>query len=386
VTERNFSSTREHTRKTLRLSLPLAIAAVLVLTGCAVSPEPSPTPSPSRSAPAGALRPIGEPTVLATGLAAPWSIVRLGARDSTLISERDSGTVVERQQSGRLRDIGIVPGVVHAGEGGLLGLAIHEESSGSGRWLYAYFTTATDNRIVRMPLTGASGSYRLGAASPILTGLAKARNHDGGRIAFGPDGMLYATVGDAGEPSRAQDPASLNGKILRITPTGAVPRDNPLVGSPVYSLGHRNPQGIAWDADGQLWATEFGQNTWDEFNRIEPGGNYGWPVIEGIGSQNGFIDPVYQWSTSEASPSGLAFVGGTFFLAALGGKRLWAISPGRTTTALPFLIGSLGRLRDVAPGPDGSLWLLTNNTDGRGSPSTGDDKLIEVRLDVTRAG
>lgn len=164
-------------------------------------------------------------------------------------------------------------------------------------------------------------------------------------------------------------------------------RDNPDTGSLVYSLGHRDPQGIAWDADGQLWAAEFGQNTRDEFNRIEPGGNYGWPVAEGIGSKNGFTDPVYQWPTSDASPSGLAFVGGTFFLAALRGERLWAISPGSSTaTALPLLSGSLGRLRDAVPGPCGSLWLLTNNTDGRGSPGDGDDKLVEVRLDVSRAG
>ena len=318
--------------------------------------------------------------------------MRLGTTDSTLISERDSGTVVERLPSGRLRDVGVVPAVVHAGEGGLLGLAVLPgDSAGSDRWLYAYLTTATDNRIVRMPLAGASGSYRLGASAPILTGLAKAGNHDGGRIAFGPDGMLYATVGDAGQPSRAQDPRSLSGKILRMTATGAVPRDNPMAGSLVYSLGHRNPQGIAWDASGQLWAAEFGQNTWDEFNRIEPGGNYGWPTVEGIGSKAGFTDPVYQWRTSDASPSGLAFVGGTFFLAALRGERLWAISPGSAstgtaTTARPFLVGALGRLRDVAPGPDGSLWLVTNNTDGRGSPTAGDDKLIEVRLDVSRAG
>ena len=330
--------------------------------------------------------------MLSLGLKAPWSIVRHGATDSTLISERDSGTVVERLPSGRLRDAGVVPAVVHSGEGGLLGLAVlPEDSAGSGRWLYAYLTTATDNRIVRMPLAGASGSYRLGASAPILTGLAKAGNHDGGRIAFGPDGMLYATVGDAGQPSRAQDPRSLGGKILRMTATGAVPRDNPIAESLVYSLGHRNPQGIAWDANGQLWAAEFGQNTWDEFNRIEPGGNYGWPIVEGIGSKDGLVDPVYQWPTSDASPSGLAFVGGTFFLAALRGERLWAISPGSastgtSTSALPFLVGSLGRLRDVVPGPDGSLWLVTNNTDGRGSPTPGDDKLIEVRLDVSRAG
>lgn len=369
----------------LRRSLPLSIVAVILLTGCTAPPRSGTISSSPASAPAGALRPVSDPTVLATGLAAPWSIVRLGAADSTLISERDSGTVVEREPSGQLRNIGVVPGVVHAGEGGLLGLAV--DRSDSNRWLYAYLTTATDNRIVRMPLTGTSGSYRLGSVTPILTGLAKAANHDGGRIAFGPDGMLYATVGDAGQPSRAQDPASLNGKILRMTPAGAVPRDNPIGGSLVYSLGHRNPQGIAWDAGGQLWAAEFGQNTWDEFNRIEPGGNYGWPDVEGIGSTNGFIDPMYQWSTAEASPSGLAFVGGTFFLAALRGERLWAIWPGSTnTTALPFLSGSLGRLRDAVPGPDGTLWLLTNNTDGRGSSTDGDDKLVEVRLDVAPTG
>ncbi|QNE47980.1 PQQ-dependent sugar dehydrogenase [Glaciihabitans sp. INWT7] len=372
----------------MRHSLPLAMASLLVLAGCAEVPEPSDISStaPSAPPPASSVQPLGEPKVLATGLESPWSVVRLGDSDSTLISERDSGTVVERLPSGTLRDVGVVAGVVHAGEGGLLGLAVHPASSGPGRWLYAYLTTATDNRIVRMPLTGASGSYRLGEPTSILTGLAKAGNHDGGRIAFGPDGMLYATVGDAGQPSRAQDPASLNGKILRMTPTGGVPRDNPTSASLVYSLGHRNPQGIAWDADGQLWAAEFGQNTWDEFNRIEPGGNYGWPVVEGIGSRSGFVDPLYQWPTADASPSGLAFVGGTFFLAALRGERLWAINPGSTTTALPYFTGDLGRLRDAVAGPDGSLWVLTNNTDGRGTPGEGDDKLMEVRLDASRAG
>ena len=381
----------------VRGSLAGAAALVLLLTGCTASPAPgsstAPSPSPSASpSVVGALQPVGEPRVLSTGLQAPWSLLRLGAADSTLIGERDSGTVVELMPSGSRRNIGVVPGVVHAGEGGFLALAVlPPQSTGSKRWLYAYLTAATDNRIVRMPLAGASGSYRLGAATPILTGLARARNHHGGRIAFGPDGRLYATVGDAGQPSLAQDPGSANGKILRMTATGAVPRDNPIAGSLVYSLGHRNPQGIAWDADGQLWAAEFGQNTWDEFNRIEPGGNYGWPIVEGIGSKDGFVDPEYQWPTSDASPSGLAFVGGTFFLAALRGERLWAISPGSAftgtaTTAHPFPLGSLGRLRDAVPGPDGSLWLLINNTDGRGSPRVGDDKLVEVRLDVSRAG
>ena len=267
---------------------------------------------------------------------------------------------------------------MHQGEGGLLGIEVLKQ--GDRVWLYAYLTTASDNRIVRMPLLGDAGDYSLGTQENILTGLHKANNHDGGRIKFGPDGMLYATVGDATQTSNAQNPASLNGKILRITPTGAVPNDNPTPGSLVYSMGHRNPQGLAWDASGQLWAAEFGQNAWDELNRIEPGGNYGWPTVEGIAKKAGFIDPVYQWKTSEASPSGLAWVDGTFFMAALRGERLWAIYPGTQFDAVPYFTGEYGRIRDVIPGPDGTIWMLTNNTDGRGTPKSGDDKLLQVRL------
>jgi glucose/arabinose dehydrogenase len=193
--------------------------------------------------------------------------------------------------------------------------------------------------------------------------------------------MLYATAGDAGEPDRAQDEASLGGKILRMLPDGDVPDDNPFGDSVVFSLGHRNPQGLAWDRDGLLWAAEFGQNQWDELNVILAGQNYGWPKVEGIASVDDFVDPVQQWETSEASPSGLAFVRDTFFLAALRGKRLWAIYPGEETIdSVAWFQGEFGRLRDVAAGPDGTLWMLTNNTDGRGEPTEGDDKIIEVRL------
>jgi glucose/arabinose dehydrogenase len=149
----------------------------------------------------------------------------------------------------------------------------------------------------------------------------------------------------------------------------------------VFSLGHRNPQGLDWDRDGLLWASEFGQNQWDELNVILPGQNYGWPEVEGIASVNDFVDPVQQWETSEASPSGLAFVRDTFFLAALRGERLWAIYPGEETIdSVAWFQGEFGRLRDVVAGPDGTLWMLTNNTDGRGEPTEGDDKIIEVRL------
>jgi glucose/arabinose dehydrogenase len=317
--------------------------------------------------------------VLETGLDAPWSVVPLPS-GSALISERDSGVVRERLPQGGLRDVGTVPGVVHQGEGGLLGLAVQDQSAPSQ--LYAYLTTADDNRVVRMPLTGVPGSYAIGAPEPVITGIPKAGNHDGGRIAFGPDGMLYVTAGDASNPANAQDLSSLGGKILRITPDGQVPGDNPFPGSPVWSYGHRNPQGIGWDSRGTMWASEFGQNTWDELNIIRPGADYGWPAVEGIGRDPKYTDPVAQWPTDEASPSGLAVVGDTVFLAALRGQRLWtAWSTGGAApvTVAPFFQDTFGRLRDVVAHGD-RLWLLTNNTDGRGSPRSGDDRLIEVPL------
>jgi glucose/arabinose dehydrogenase len=301
-------------------------------------------------------------------------VVRL-ANGSTLISERDSGSIIELTADGSTREVGVVPDVAASGEGGLLGLAV---APGDQATVFAYLTTASDNRIVRMPLTGTAGNLALGDATVVLDGLEKAGNHNGGRIAFGPDGMLYATVGDAGVPDRAQDTDSLNGKILRMTPDGDVPAGNPF-DSLVYSYGHRNPQGITWDAAGQLYAAEFGQDTWDEFNRIEAGGNYGWPVVEGEADDDAYVDPIAQWATDDASPSGLTSIGATFFLAALKGERLWAVSA--EGDSAPYFEGDFGRIRDVLPGPDGTLWLLTNNTDGRGSPTADDDRLIEVVLD-----
>ncbi len=370
------------------MRLIAAAAAVLLLAGCAVqqsptsaptdSPSPDPTPSPTATAEPEAapayVQPSGDATVVATGLSAPWSIVRLRT-GTTLISERDTGVIKELTSGGVLRDIGTVPDVARGGEGGLLGLAYVRAGNG----LYAYLTTAGDNRIVRFELVGDPGAYSLGAGTPILTGLEKASNHNGGRIKIGPDGLLYATVGDAGQPWISQDLNSYNGKILRMELDGSVPSDNPFPGSLVYSLGHRNPQGLAWDDSGQLWASEFGQNTWDELNAIVPGGNYGWPVAEGIAGEPGFIDPHYQWRTDVASPSGLAFTSDTLFLAALRGQRLWTIYT-ESTTAVEWYAGTYGRIRDVVPGPGGTLWILTNNTDGRGTPRAGDDQILQVSL------
>jgi len=158
-----------------------------------------------------------------------------------------------------------------------------------------------------------------------------------------------------------------------------VPADNPFSGSPVYSLGHRNVQGLAWDEDGRLIASEFGQNTWDELNVIEPGGNYGWPVVEGSASRGDYIDPIAQWPTREASPSGIAVVDEFVVIANLRGEVLRSVSiddPAEET--LDSFAGDYGRLRDVVVAPDGALWILTNNTDGRGDPRTGDDRILRL--------
>ena len=374
-------------------------AGLLVLTGCSATadgpgetPEPAPVtappasgstgPSPAASPTAtGPVTATADPIDVTIGLAAPWSVVRLDT-GSSFVSLRDEGRVLELLDDGSTRETGIVEDVDARGEGGLLGLAVLQ---GDPSYLYAYLTTAGDNRVVRMPVTGEPGSTALGERQDVLTGIPKASNHDGGRIAFGPDGMLYVTTGDASVTANAQDPSSLGGKILRLTPEGEVPADNPTPGSPVWSMGHRNPQGLTWTADGTMWAAEFGQDTWDELNRIEPGANYGWPEVEGGGpgaDQDGFTAPVLQWTTDDASPSGLTAIGSTLYLAGLGGERLFEIqvpADGEATSTELFTGGaSLGRVRDVLPGPDGTLWLVTNNTDGRGEPRSGDDRIVSV--------
>ncbi|MEO5833957.1 MAG: PQQ-dependent sugar dehydrogenase [Nakamurella sp.] len=323
----------------------------------------------------GPQQPSGDPLDVQTGLAAPWSVVFVG--DTALVSERDTATIRELTPDGT-REVGVVDGVQPGGEGGLLGLATYP--AGTPTYLYAYVTAADDNRIVRYPLTGSAGGYGLGPVEDVFGGITKNSTHNGGRIAFGPDGMLYVTTGDAQQRDTPQDPNSLNGKILRLTPAGAVPADNPIAGNPMYSLGHRNPQGLAWDSAGQLWAAEFGQDTWDELNRIQPGANYGWPTVEGIAGDSRFVDPVQQWPTDEASPSGITIAGDTIFIANLRGARLRAVPVDDPSGSTEYYDGRYGRLRDVVVAPDGTLWILTNNTDGRGDPHDGDDRILRVAL------
>lgn len=353
-----------------------AVVVVALLGGCADS-----RPGPGQSAESvGGATLVGEPEVVVSGLDAPWSIA-FTVGGTALVSERDSGRILEVLDGGGTREVGVIAGVSHGGEGGLLGLAV----DGQDR-LYAYSTGldgagAPENRIQRLPLTGGPGAYGLGEAETIRDGLPAASVHNGGRIAFGPDGMLYAGVGDATERGRAQDLNYPGGKILRMTPDGGVPADNPIDGSLVYSFGHRNVQGLAWAADGTMFASEFGQNTWDELNIIIPAGNYGWPTVEGLSGEDlGFVDPVQEWAPPDASPSGLAITEGTAFLANLRGQLLRAVAVAAPGSATEYFAGEYGRIRDVVVAPDGNLWILTNNTDGRGDPSAGDDKILSVDI------
>ena len=317
-------------------------------------------------------------SVITRGLEAPWDLV-FTPDGEALITERDSGRLLSVDSSGNVEELQRLP-AGGTGEGGLLGIALSPDYENDG-YIYAYYTTDNDNRLTR---------FRLGEdPEPLLTGIPVQSYHNGGRIAFGPDGYLYLGTGDGGDISTSQDLNSLGGKILRITPEGRVPADNPFPGSPVYSYGHRNVQGLAWDASGRLYATEFGQTSYDEVNIIEPGQNYGWPEIEGEGGEPRYTDPISTWSTSEASPSGAEILingaipqwEGDFFMAALRGQRLWRLDldeNGAIVNREAFLSGQAGRLRHVAQAPDGSLWILTSNRDGRGNPTPDDDRILRL--------
>lgn len=307
-------------------------------------------------------------------------------RSAGVLTRRENDHAGRRENGGKTL-LGTVPGVSPAGEGGLLGIAI-SPTYASDHLVYAYFTTGSDNRIARLRYDEHGDAGRqLGAPHTILRGIPKGNIHNGGRIAFGPDHMLYAGTGETGNTGLAQDKASLAGKILRMTPDGRPAPGNPEPGLLMYSYGHRNVQGLAWDSRKQLWASEFGQDTWDELNQIVPGGNYGWPTYEGKVGKAGFVDPVAQWKTSEASPSGIAFAQGSIWMAGLRGERLWRIplseNPDKEPLAAPqsFLKGQYGRLRTVLAAGGNRLWLVTSNTDTRGTPEPGDDRalVLEVR-------
>ena len=334
-----------------------------------VASAPAPTPVPAVS-------------VVAEQLNIPWEVLFL-----------PDGRLLVTELPGRVTVLGesvqsfAIDGVEHVGDGGLLGAALHPAFA-DNQFLYLYQTTAAENsltnRIVRYRFTGDA----LVLDRVIAADLPGARFHDGGRLAFGPDGMLYATVGDALDPAAAQDTSNLKGTIIRLTPEGEIPTDNPFPGSVIWSYGHRNAQGLAWDNRGRLWSTEHGRSVtasgYDELNLIVPGGNYGWPDSEGETVASGTIAPVrHSGATNTWAPASAAYFDGSIYFAGLRGETLYEAvldeQDGVVVDWHEHLVREYGRLRTVTVGPDGLLYLTTSNRDGRGdAPITADDRILRI--------
>jgi glucose/arabinose dehydrogenase len=326
--------------------------------------------------------PIEPVKVIAENLTVPWEVVFLPDGE-ILVTERPGRVVL---LSAGLEFV--VDGVQGAGEGGLLGAALHPDFI-TNRYVYLYLTTEVgvgmENRIVRYTLNDNEFKFD----RMIVDGLPGARFHDGGRIAFGPDGFLYATVGDAVRPEEASKSETLEGTIIRLTAEGEPAPGNPF-DSYVYSYGHRNPQGLAWDSAGNLWSSEHGRSGvrsgFDEINLITRGGDYGWQNSEGDTVFVGTIAPA-RHSTADTTwaPGDLAYLNGSLYLPGLRGETLYeAVLEGREIVAWhEHLVGEYGRLRTVVVGPDNLLYLTTSNRDGRGDePAATDDKII--RIDPTQ--
>jgi len=342
------------------------------------APTTAPTTVPATTATASGRATAGTPKVLARGLQAPWGLAFL-PDGSALVSERDTRRIVQVAPDGTVRQVDVVEEADAGGEGGLLGLAVSKDYAKDGL-VYAYYTTSADNRIAR---------FRLGQPPQVIvSGIPVSGIHNGGRLAFGPDGMLYAGTGDASERGRSADVGSLGGKVLRMTPEGRPAPGNPFSGSLVFTLGHRNVQGLGFDAAGRVYATEFGQNAFDEVNLLQAGRDYGWPSVEGDEEAPGKTRPLLTWQPEDASPSGAVVAGGSFWVAALRGKRLWQVpldGKGGVDQAIPLLKGDFGRLRHVALEPSGdALWVLTSNRDGRGDPTDDDDRILRIPLTPAR--
>lgn len=374
---------RSLTALPLRTGAALLLAGTLAVTAACAGPAPAPTAATPAGTPSAAPQSApadGAPRVLASGLEVPWGIAFL-PDGSALVTERIPATISRVGPDGAVTRLGTVDGVTPTGEGGLLGVALSPDHA-TDRGVYVMFTTSDDNRVVRLT-ANPDGTIDGSRQQEILTGIPKGGNHDGGQIKFGPDGFLYVATGEAGRGEPAQDRDDLGGKILRLTKDGQPAPGNPF-GTAVYSLGHRNPQGLAWDPAGRLFSAEFGQSTWDEINLITPGGNYGWPEVEGREGRDGFVDPLAQQGTDDASWSGLAYADGALYAGALRGERLfrYPVNPDGSLGEPQVLFeGTYGRIRAVAVTPDGkSLWFTSSNRDGRGDPGADDDRILVLPL------
>jgi aldose sugar dehydrogenase len=314
--------------------------------------------------------------VVMGNLEIPWEIVFLPNED-VLVTQRTGQLLYI--SNWEVKERFEIEGVNHIGEGGLLGMTLHPEYE-INNYLYLYFTSdgnsGIENKVVRYRFE----DRQLLEEEIIIDQIPGGRIHNGGRIAFGPDGYLYISTGDAGDENLSQDIESLAGKILRITDEGEIPAENPF-NSAVYSYGHRNPQGIVWDSQERLWSTEHGPVARDELNLIELGKNYGWPVIRGNEQQDGMETPIvhsgddYTWA-----PSGMTYWDGSLFFTGLRGQSIYEakIDNSEVDEVLIHFETEFGRIRTIQIGPDGLFYVLTNNTDGRGNPEDADDRIIRI--------
>ncbi|SER93608.1 PQQ-dependent sugar dehydrogenase [Salisediminibacterium halotolerans] len=312
---------------------------------------------------------------VASDLEVPWSLAI--ADDLYIMPSRDGHIIEVQDNETEQTELETSDPIAHEGEGGLLGFILAEDESEVLRG-FAYYTysgeTELKNRIVA--LEKQNGTWA--ETDILLDQIPGSRIHNGGRLALGPDGYLYATAGDANVPDLAQDKTNLAGSILRLTPDGDVPDDNPYDDSYVYSYGHRNAQGLAWNSEEELYSSEHGPTAQDEINIIEAGNNYGWPEIEGDESADGLEDPAIHSGNETWAPSGTAFYEDVLLVTGLRGESLYAYDEEAGEMATVF--DGEGRLRDVKT--DGEyVYLLTNNTDGRGSPGDDDDRLLRLSID-----
>lgn len=332
-------------------------------------------------------QPICTVTQIATDDDVVWGLVTLP--DGTILfNERDAHDIIHLDpKTGQKTSIGTVPNVQSTGgEGGLTGLEINPVSYSTDHWLYIMHTSPTDNRIVRIKYDETTDTLQTSTEQVLLTGIQRNKFHNGGRLRFSPDGKyLYAGTGDAQNGANAQNTNSLNGKVLRINPDGSIPPDNPFHNA-VWSYGHRNVEGLAFDSEGRLWEQEFGNNIMDETNLITKGGNYGWPSCEGTSGScgnTGFIAPKETYPVAQGSCSGITVVRDVLYVACERGERLYreVISGSSLTNVQQYFVGTYGRLRTVEPAPDGGLWLATTNGGDKDSiPHNSNNQIFHITL------
>lgn len=334
------------------------------------------SPSPTRTSDTQAI-------VVAENLDTPWSLVFLPTGEM-VVTERFGRVDIVSPGTSKVTPLYTFPSVKELGEGGLLGVALDPKFE-TNNAIYFYYTysgsgSTVYNRVVRMTLS----NNTLKDEKILVDAIPSSSRHDGGRIKFGPDGYLYVATGDADVPSQAQNKETLNGKILRMTPDGKSAPGNPF-GTLIFSYGHRNPQGLTWDESGNLFETEHGRSIplsgFDEINLIKAGNNYGWPTIQGDEKRSGMQTPlIHSGATGTWAPSGVAFHNGSLFFGGLKGQALYeAVLNGTGVKEIKaHFSGEFGRIRDVVLGPDNMLYVTTSNKDGRGKPTSVDDRIIKI--------